>query len=861
MKRLFNFSIISLILFSVKIGFSQELAVATESKLVDESLNISALIAKGNQLLTKGLFGTARPIWDSVLQTNPNHADANFKLGMCYRNSLDEQGKALPYFRKAVKDVTEKYNFFSSSSTSAPYDAHFFLAESYLTNDLADSALLQFIYYKTNYSGDNPIDIDRHIYMCLNAKNGPNSPRDVTLKNLGKALNTEFAETNPVVSIDNLTMFFSSRRTRKEGENKIDEKVGKYNEDIYVTVKNKEGKWESAQPYKYNTDNNETPLCLGANGTLYLKREENGTSDIYESVFQEGTWKQPQLITSINSSSNEIGASVSADGKYLYFSSDRVDGLGKFDIYQCEKKASGKWGKPKNLGNSINTEFNEISPFIHPNGRTLFYSANGYASKGMGGYDVYYAEMSDNGAWSEPQSMGYPINNVKDNLHYYIATGGVRYMTALKAGYSYDLYEIEGGGFDFENVDVGTQVIQLTTEMDVMDVMEREVEIEKEVEVIEVIEEIVEVEKEIEVQQFIDPTTGEIISPEEWQRKRDSIAKAEEEAKRRAEEERQQRELEKLRQMDSAVATAVDELQARLQAEIDTEKEKVKTIEEKVTGLEEQLKTSANKIAEAEKKVKAAEERAKQAEEKAKTAEDALAEAKEEMLKGADEKFKAAEVKAQKAEAMLAIANQMLKATEKKFKEAEIKTQKAETMLAIANQMLKATEKKLKEVKEKEKDALERLNKAMKKITEAETRAKKAENELRTMKGEKESAQPIVAAGNIEAGKAVAVYFGFNSSALNKSAKEQLGNLLDFIKKNPNKNLEIIGYTDNKGSWLANLSVSSNRAETVYNYLEENNIDEKQMVYYGKGSTSPATSNDTKENRKLNRRVEVLVLE
>ncbi|HEY4799909.1 MAG TPA: hypothetical protein VII99_12590, partial [Bacteroidia bacterium] len=317
------------------------------------------------------------------------------------------------------------------------------------------------------------------------------------MKNPGKNVNSAFSETNPVLTIDNSIMFFASRRVEKDSKKQISPVTGKYDMDIYFTRKDASGKWEAATPFKWNTDKDEAPLYISPDGlTLYFCQDVKGQSDIFSSSFMDKVWSSPKPVTEVNSGANETGLSISADGKYLYFCSDREGGNGKFDIYQCVKTGS-KWSPPKNIS-ALNTAFSEISPYINPNGKTLFFASNGYRD-GMGGYDIFYSELKEDGSWTTPQNMGFPINTTRDDINYYITGGGTRYYSTVRDDKSsFDIFKIEGGGFAIENIDATGQVVTLTQEMNVSDVVEVQKTVEKEVDVVQTLETTVEVIKEVE---------------------------------------------------------------------------------------------------------------------------------------------------------------------------------------------------------------------------------------------------------------------------------------------------------------------------------------------------------------------------
>jgi outer membrane protein OmpA-like peptidoglycan-associated protein len=138
---------------------------------------------------------------------------------------------------------------------------------------------------------------------------------------------------------------------------------------------------------------------------------EQGGGDIYTSLLEGGQWTKPvPLNKNINTPFWETSASMSADGKRLFFTSSRPGGLGELDIYVSERDAKGEWGKAVNLGPAINTPGNEDAPFIHSDGKTLYFSSNGHPS--MGSNDIFISEFRD-GKWQKPRNLGYPINSIE----------------------------------------------------------------------------------------------------------------------------------------------------------------------------------------------------------------------------------------------------------------------------------------------------------------------------------------------------------------------------------------------------------------------------------------------------------------
>jgi outer membrane protein OmpA-like peptidoglycan-associated protein len=448
-------------------------------------------------------FKSAINYWKKSIEAQPDNANFNYKLGLCYFFSYDQQLKALTCFKKAIKNLSGTYDFSNEKEAAAPYNAYYFLAETFLENNQSDSAFKYFGLYQDNHESST-INTELNLLMCVNAKEAAKNPRNVKVNNLGNAINTPFAETNPVMRLDNKFLFFSSRRPGAKETESTTEKL--YNADIYFTIKNESGNWENPVPFAYNTEYDEAPLYLSPNGdVLYLRRNVKNNCDIFKSEYINKAWTKPKPVTEINTPFNETGISITSDGKYLYFCSDQNKESGKYDIFKCTKQSNGRWGQLELLSPRINSSFNQVSPYISPDGKTLFYSTNGSGQKGIGGYDIFYTELKSDDTWTEPNTMGYPINTSRDDINYCVASEDKRYYASLTENNSYDIFLVEGGGFDFENIAAGTDVVTVTNEMGVTQVVETEKSVEKEVTVTQAVETIVEVEKIVEVTKTLEP--------------------------------------------------------------------------------------------------------------------------------------------------------------------------------------------------------------------------------------------------------------------------------------------------------------------------------------------------------------------
>lgn len=238
--------------------------------------------------------------------------------------------------------------------------------------------------------------------------------------NLGDAINTKLDEYWPSLTADEQTLFIT-RLVPVNPNLPASELNGQ--EDFYYSKKQDDETWGYANPlgYPINTDGNEGAPTVSADGQSYYftacnRKDGYGKCDIYFSKRIGEKWTKPVNIGEpVNTKYWESQPSVSADGQRLFFVSGRPEGKGNLDIWVSFLQDNGKWGKPINLGDSVNTPFKEMSPFIHPDGKTLYFASDGWV--GMGGDDLFVTHQKGTDTdWSKPQNLGYPINTNGDEM-------------------------------------------------------------------------------------------------------------------------------------------------------------------------------------------------------------------------------------------------------------------------------------------------------------------------------------------------------------------------------------------------------------------------------------------------------------
>lgn len=257
-------------------------------------------------------------------------------------------------------------------------------------------------------------------------------------------INSPYDDYAPVITADGETMYFTSRRPFTEKEKKRNRESM---EQIYwVEFDEKDSVWGDpiALPQSVNVaKRHNSNIAVSNDGQKLLKYQDDGygNGDIYETYLSGSTWSSPSSLgRNINSVDHESSASIAPDGRTIYFVSDREGGQGGRDIWKSTLDENGVWGKAENLGGVINTKKNEEAVYIHPDGKTLYFSSEGH--DGLGGYDIYKSTF-ENGNWSAPVNLDAPINSKGDDLFFVLAANGkIGYYATTRDGRDKDIYSI-----------------------------------------------------------------------------------------------------------------------------------------------------------------------------------------------------------------------------------------------------------------------------------------------------------------------------------------------------------------------------------------------------------------------------------
>lgn len=344
----------------------------------------------------------------------------------------------------AAKEIKEKL---------ADFD--FYYGKALENNDKFTEAIVYYEQYLKSPIPDTLKTIVNHqIEICRNSAEQIKKGTIANITNIGPPVNTEGFEYSPVLPSNEKFIVYTYHGSKSKGgkqtaPGKPDDK-GTYFEDVFISYKNAEGSWEKPVPIDtLNTNGHDAVMCISHDGQrLYIFRNVAlGNGDIFVSNLKGRKWSVPEKVKGINSNYWEGSVCFTPDEKYLYFSSERPNGLGGRDLYAAMKMPDGSYGNVKNLGSVINTPYDEDAPFVTADGQTMFFSSTGHNS--TGGYDVFRSDMKE-GKWSKPYNIGKPVNTVLDDKYYWVSPDGARgyYSSERKDGLGgQDIYLVEPGMF------------------------------------------------------------------------------------------------------------------------------------------------------------------------------------------------------------------------------------------------------------------------------------------------------------------------------------------------------------------------------------------------------------------------------
>ena len=400
-------------------------------------------LEKAQAIFESKNYLVALSYFEKILSNHPNELYLRYVVGICglYRSDMHE---------KSLEYLTEAY-----SKSKKIESINFDLARAQHYNGKFDDALvnidLSLKQKKPTLAQKKEAFLLKE--FCNNGKDLVAAPLNAKIENIGAPVNTANSEYSPIISSDESVMMFTYVGEESTGGKQDDlnrpDSTGNYFEDVFVTHK-ENGKWGKPKSIgeNINTNSNDAPLAISNDEQKLFIYKDDGTDggDIYMSILEGNVWSVPEKLKGdVNSPYWEGSVTISADEKTLFFASDRPGGFGGRDLYQASLLPDGSWGNVRNMGIEINSIYDDDAPFIHPDGKTLFYSTQGL--KSMGYNDIFVARFSKaDSSWSKPENIGYPINTTDDDRYFVLNASGTHgyYSSAKSGGYGQqDIYTVE----------------------------------------------------------------------------------------------------------------------------------------------------------------------------------------------------------------------------------------------------------------------------------------------------------------------------------------------------------------------------------------------------------------------------------
>ncbi|WP_375415873.1 OmpA family protein [uncultured Hymenobacter sp.] len=381
-------------------------------------------------------YAAALPHYLRASAVNPSNAALNLKIGEAYLHS-DTKPAALAYLQKAQQlhpEASARLSYLLGRALHLNAKWSEAIAEYQRARPLADDRAGETV---------TAADLARRIQECRNGIELQARPARVFIDNAGPAINSAGPDYGPLVSADESVLLLTSRRPGSTGGQRERNSEGFF-EDIYLAQISADNQWIPARNLgaPVNTGGHDATVGIAPDGQRMLVYVEENGGDLNEANLEGAAWSKPRRLGSrINTKYHESSACYTPDGRSLYFVSDKPEGgRGGRDIYRITIEGTDK---ARNLGPVINTPYGEEGVFLMPDGKTMYFSSEGHNS--MGGYDIFKTTLGDNGQWSAPENLGWPINTPDDDVFLVTSASGRHgYYSSDRAGGlgSKDIYRI-----------------------------------------------------------------------------------------------------------------------------------------------------------------------------------------------------------------------------------------------------------------------------------------------------------------------------------------------------------------------------------------------------------------------------------
>lgn len=393
--------------------------------------NAQNAVTSAKQYFDAKHYGKALKKYLEEYENKKDDLEINYNIGYCYLHINDDRSKAIPYLEFVYNKGDYKDDLLLNLGLAYMYAYKFDEALTYFDSyqKLISSKKAELVenYYEDLQSGKidyqkkittgNFSLIEHYIENCESAKELIKIPVNVTFENLGKEVNSKYADFYPFITQSQGTLYFSSRR--EENPLKSINSQGYFTSDIYVSEA-KDGHWTKPKNMGpvVNSEANEQCVYVMPNGKkmIIFQDNENVTGDIYTVPIPKLLQMPPVVLAQpVNTEFREFEGTMTEDENTLIISSDRSGGFGETDLYIFHKLPNGEWGLPVNLGRQINTKYKEAFPMYDEKNQTLYFASEGHTS--MGGFDIFKSQFDTaSQKFEPPENIGYPINTPNDDM-------------------------------------------------------------------------------------------------------------------------------------------------------------------------------------------------------------------------------------------------------------------------------------------------------------------------------------------------------------------------------------------------------------------------------------------------------------
>lgn len=422
----------------------------TEVKNMISKSTEQDLVGHSSRFLQENFYHFADLTVDKLLTFDKNNGNYNYRKGFILLGMNKSPEMALTHLQIASKNVEINYDIYSPTEKSAPIDVYYYLGVcKHRLGDFtkANEYFQQFI----NESNKNSVLIPLaqiRMTQLANAKKIIANPTGSLPQLLSTDVNTDKDEINALISSDAKSLIYSSSRQRQDNmsDNSKEPMYNTFPFDAYQITKDKKGSWGASTLFLMNDAKVDERLGSVSHDERNVAFSNWETPNLYTNTFNGGSFEKAKGVTvALETGKSDIKPwnshlCISMDGKYAFFISNAITGKGGLDIYMMES-VNGTWSAPKNMA-MINTESNELAPYLSMDGKTLYFSSD--SKESMGGLDIFKSTQDENGMWTKPVNMGYPLNSTSDEVSFSLSGDGtLAYVSSNRIG-GVGMYDIYG---------------------------------------------------------------------------------------------------------------------------------------------------------------------------------------------------------------------------------------------------------------------------------------------------------------------------------------------------------------------------------------------------------------------------------